>query len=299
MTTDQLSLSSSPLPFRLARAFWLQYNVILLFGAVAFSLALRTQWPLAIGAVVELAWLVIASRSPGLQRWMAPFFEDDLELVPESGPMWNPPSAVRGLSRTLPGAHIPALGMASGEDQRLLALRRTHQEIRAAELDSAGMSLAELEATRDRLDDLLRTFERLSVSQQKLVRFFQSASGETLASEVAKATAALATEKDATMRMALRQTLGLAQRRVQQREQMSSTLRAVELQMATIERSFAYITASVLRLGSARELKAELDAIASQVVSVDSLEADVRAVLPHSVREPLSGPTIPIVLDSE
>ena len=46
------------------RAFFLQYNLILLFGAGAFAAASASWAPLAMGAALELLWLLSAPWFP-------------------------------------------------------------------------------------------------------------------------------------------------------------------------------------------------------------------------------------------
>ena len=53
------------------RAFWNQYNFILLGAAGLFSIATFTWIPLVLGAGVEALWLVLGADSSPFKRWVA------------------------------------------------------------------------------------------------------------------------------------------------------------------------------------------------------------------------------------
>src|SRR3954463_6914168 len=55
---------------RLYLAVGLQYNVILLVGAVSFSLALASPRPVQAAAAAEVLWLLIAVAFPGVSRFI-------------------------------------------------------------------------------------------------------------------------------------------------------------------------------------------------------------------------------------
>jgi hypothetical protein len=137
-----------------------------------------------------------------------------------------------------------------------------------------GVSPAELRTTVGQLEEVLRSFLRLAAVHQRLSQFLQGMPASDLEREAVRLAEAFTREKDLAVRLALRQSLGLQRRRVQQREQTANTERAVDLQMMAIEQSFLYLESHVLGLGSARELKAEIDAFIKQVSSVDNLEAE-------------------------
>src|SRR5882757_2772969 len=55
---------------RLSLAFWLQYNVILLFGSICFALALASALPAVVGAGAEFLWLLVATAFPAISGWI-------------------------------------------------------------------------------------------------------------------------------------------------------------------------------------------------------------------------------------
>src|SRR5688500_12969254 len=64
-----LTAPPSERPSYAARAFFLQYNLILLGGSALFSLAAASPWPLAIGFGAEFLWLAIGSNLGAVRRW--------------------------------------------------------------------------------------------------------------------------------------------------------------------------------------------------------------------------------------
>src|SRR5262245_27202294 len=65
-----LAADGSKKPSLFQRAFWNQYNFIMLGAAGLFSVATFTWIPLLIGAGVEVLWLVLGSDSAPFKRWV-------------------------------------------------------------------------------------------------------------------------------------------------------------------------------------------------------------------------------------
>src|SRR5689334_305310 len=88
--TDVATLDDAPLrPSYLARAFFLQYNLILLGGAGLFSLAAASPLPLAAGAGAELVWLLVGANLGGVRRWLD---RRDAAAEPEAAPLATEPA---------------------------------------------------------------------------------------------------------------------------------------------------------------------------------------------------------------
>src|SRR3954470_16618575 len=58
-------------PSLVHRAFWNQYNFILLGAAGLFSIATFTWIPLLLGGGIEALWLVLGADSTPFKRWVA------------------------------------------------------------------------------------------------------------------------------------------------------------------------------------------------------------------------------------
>src|SRR5262245_52855818 len=52
------------------RAFWNQYNLILIGGAGLFALATFSWLPLLVGAGAEALWMVLGADSGPFRRWV-------------------------------------------------------------------------------------------------------------------------------------------------------------------------------------------------------------------------------------
>jgi hypothetical protein len=169
--------------------------------------------------------------------------------------------------------------------ERFATLLRCGDEIRRAKLDMTGVSAAELRTTLAHLNTVKVSFVRLAGVHGRVSRFLSSTPVIDIEREQGRLREALAREKDLSVRMALRQSLAVVQRRMDHRAQLTNTLRAVELKMAAIEQSFVYLALQVAGLGSALELKTEVDAVVSNFSSVDTLEAlekEAGAALVHA-----------------
>jgi hypothetical protein len=238
---------------RLALAFGLQYNLILFFGALLYSVSLASWVPATAAAAGELVWLIIGAF-PATGRWLEKARQERAARASVSEG-----SALQSLAPQYGARYEP--------------LARVAAQARLMQLDMTGMSQVELMTTLSHLDEAHRSFLRLSSLHQRLSQFLQSVPSTDLEGEAARLTEIYAREKDLAVRMAIRQSLSLVQRRRQHRELTVNMLRAVELRMAAVEQSFGYIDSQVLPLGSALELKAEVEALVARVSSVDALEA--------------------------
>jgi hypothetical protein len=236
----------------LALAFGFQYNVILFFGLLLFSLSLASWVPAAGAAAAEVVWLFVGAF-PATAEWIDRGRRRREARLPTPNPA------------------LPSLAPAYAA--RCEALARVASQARLAPLDATGMTAAELTTTLAHLDDAHRSFLRLAGLHQRLSQFLHGTPSSDLDRDAARLHEDYAREKDLAVRMAIRQSLNLIQRRRQHRQLTVNMLRAVELRVAAVEQSFAYIETQVLPLGSALELKAEVEALIARVSSVDALEA--------------------------
>lgn len=238
-----------------------QYNWIALGGAVLFSVAFASLLPLGVALTAEALWLLTAPRLPAFRRWV----EAQSERAEAAAERDAVLSTLAGLE--------PVYG------NRYSALSRAIQEIEQLYARQPGVSRGELDAASEQLQRLSRSFLDFSRIHQRLSRFLTETPGSELEREVQTLSRSLQGEKDLGVRFTVRQALTLAQRRLQQLEQIKSTRRAVDVRLETIEKSFAYIESRVLGLGGVRDLGAEIDAIAAQVGSVAEIEAATHAAM--------------------
>ena len=248
----------------LSRVFFIQYNVILLGGAALFSLASASLVPLLVGLSLEVLYLGIGTNSPALRRHL-----DARDAPPAPAPV-----VVHEVSRA---PAPPALDHAYLARVRLLEkalaeIRRLGSNLEPSRLQHAGASL----------DTLAQAFASHCESHQRLSKYVASTPEAALRAELDKLKQGLATEKDPTLRMAIRQSMVLAQRRIDQRAQADASLRAAGVRLETFERAVASLLNRGRTLGLNQELVADLDALRHEVVS-EALDEPAR---PRSVPPP-------------
>ena len=79
-------------------------------------------------------------------------------------------------------------------------------------------------------------------------------------------------ETDHRVQASLKQSLSLAQKRLQKQQQIEGACKALAVQMGTVEKSFDYLKSHILGIGTHQELSAALDDLVSGVASVSELD---------------------------
>jgi hypothetical protein len=241
-------------------AFRNQYNVIALLGAGGLSLALWSWIPAAAGVVGEMLWLVVAPSTKPFQRWAVAQAAGERQNQRQA----QTAQAARKLDDAYTG-RVNQLGQVIDEIRRLAA--------------DAGMNPAVFDRGGDRLQALVATFIQMAMLHQRLVRFLGSSQTSNLEEEVARLGHQMTTEKDAGVRLTMRQTLTVAQRRLKQHEQIDGTRRALEAKMQTMEMSLDYLRSQIFAGGAEADLENQLDELAATVSFLPDLEAEATATI--------------------
>jgi hypothetical protein len=249
---NSLSLDN---PRYVRAAFTHQYNLILLAGALLFSLAFASWIPLAMGAVAEALWLLTGPRTESFRRSI------DQDVV-RSAVMRNSVILQQGAESLHPGYA-----------SRISQLESEAQEIQHLVSAWPGSADQQREVT-ERLEPLLRLFLDLAGSYERLSRFVATTPKADLESEIQALTHSLGNETDFEVRVSMRRALSLAERRIRQLESIETTGRAVEMRMQTIEKSFSYIKSCAVTLTSWDQLYAEIDGITAQLRSSATAESE-------------------------
>ena len=242
-----------------ARAFADQHNLVLLGGAALFSLASASWKPLAAGAALEILWLAVAPFLPAYRRHV-----DAASSAVSSGG----------------GAAEPSPGGRSFE-LRLRKLEGAIRDIASLGKESAKSNGAE--ALGDLLGDLEAlgpAFSRLHGLRQRWQRFLSDTSREALAAEATRLLQESSAEKDLGVRLTLRQAATLAQRRVEQYDQIATMSRTAQVRLDLMESSVAHVRARALSLASPAELSAEVRGLLAQITSIAALEREASDVIP-------------------
>jgi hypothetical protein len=254
-------------------AFANQYNLILLGGAVAFSAALLTPWPLVAAGLGELLWLTIGASSASFRQYAERHKQqeerhrrevDDASVVKALEPMY--------------GTRVKTLH-AMAEEIRRLSRERGFD----ARLFESGRDPSE-----DKLGVLIGSFVKMALLHQRLSRFVADGSPGHLEEEIVRLGQALADEKDPAVRLSLRQALTLGQRRLKQHEQIESQRRALGVKMGTLEMSFDYLRSHVFSGSPPQELAAELQELVAGASFLSAAEAEANASLARLTSTPIT-----------
>jgi hypothetical protein len=248
-----------------------QYNVIAMVGAAGLSLALESFIPAAVAVVGEALWLVVAGQTSGYRRWAG----EQAAGARRTQQAADTAQATRRLDDAYT-ARVNQIGRVVDEIRRLAAER--------------GMDPLVFERGGDRLQGLVQTFIQMSALHQRLIRFLSGSPTGNLDEEVARLSKEMTAEKDAGVRLTLRQTLTVAQRRQKQHEQIEGTRRALEAKMRTLEMSMDYLRSQVFAGGSEGDLENQLEELAATVSFLPDLEAEANSTI-ASARSTTAHPT--------
>lgn len=243
------------------RAFFNQYNFIMLGGAALFSAVSGSLVPAVIGAGAEVLWLVLGADSGPFRRWVAK--QETLEAKQKSE---------REIAATL-----KSLGDIYVD--RFARLRRTGDEIKELAKENKGLETALVKDEMAKLEELEASFLKMAASHQRLNRFLQEQSIMGIERDVARANHALKSEADPRLQQSLRQSLTLAQKRLRQHQQIESAYKALTVEMETLEKAFAYLKSHILGIGTREELAAELDNLVTGVATLAELDASTDDLL--------------------
>lgn len=235
-----------------------QYNVIALLGAAGLSLALESWVPIALALAGEVIWILVAPRTAAFRHWA----EQQADGQKRSQRAVENAQATRRLDDVYT-ARVNHLGRLIEEMRHLAAERGMDQSV----FDRGG----------DRLQALVQNFIHMATLHQRLVRFLGGAHASNLEEEVGRLGRDMAAEKDAGVRLTLRQTLTVAQRSLKQHEQIEGTRRALEAKMQTLEMSLDYLRSQVFAGGTEADLENQLDELAATVSFLPDLEAEATA----------------------
>jgi hypothetical protein len=237
-------------PSYAARAFTLQYNLIVLGGAALTSLAAASSLPLLSAVGAEVVWLLVGSNLGAIRRWL-----DRREVFV------TPPPAAPGEPE--PGPK-PSVALEREYQQRLATLDRVLSELRSLAGSHADPVY---QRTIAKLDVIHAEFRATCEAHQGVVHFMAATSESELTHEVEQLQQTILAEKDLTLKLTLRQALVLAKRRIDQRQAMQTELSALALKLGTVERAVAHLFTQGRALGGTAKLAAEIEAVVATLSS--------------------------------
>jgi hypothetical protein len=246
-------------PYR--RAFFNQYNAILLGAAGLFALATFSWLPLLVGAGVEALWMTFVPDSGFFRRWMGmqKSRETQEELKRETE------TILQQLDRSYA--------------ERFLDLQQVADEVQTLAKENQSLETRLVEDELQKIGRVLFSFLRMARAHQRLAHFLAESTESEIKSDIGECTASLRREKDPRVQASLRQALALAEKRLRQHEKIGNSAKALAVQMETLEKAMGYLKSHVVAIGSHEELASELDGLVLGVDSVEQLEAETGSAL--------------------
>jgi hypothetical protein len=239
------------------RAFFNQYNYILLGSSALFSIATQSWLPAVVGAGAEVLWMVLGVDTRRFRRWVASqeAKEEQQRLIHERA----------ALASALEDRYV----------ERYQALREMAAEIRKLAEENQGLETALIQDEMAKLDQLLDSFLKMATAHQRLSNYLAENPSAEVERDIAKGQRAIRQEEDPRVQASLKQSIALAQKRLGKHEQIEGAWKALSVQMDTLEKSFDYLKSHILGIGTREELAAALDDLVAGVSTVTDLDASV------------------------
>lgn len=248
-----------------SRAFWNQYNLILLGGAALFSLTTFSWIPLLLGAGAEALWMVLGADSSLFRRWAAIQEGKEAREALEQ-------RTTKALT-TLEQSYVT----------RFHELAELAQEIEKQAKENDSLETSMIQGEMDKLGQLLHSFMDMAVLHQRFSHHLAENDYREIRRDIESCERALRDEGDTEVASGLRQSLELARKRMKQHERIEATHRLLGVKMDTLEKSFRYLQSHILSISKPEELSAELDGLIVGVESVEELNQEMQAMsLPAS-----------------
>jgi hypothetical protein len=232
------------------RAFYNQYNYILMGGAALFSIATFTWIPLMLGAGIEALWLFLGSDSSPFKRWVT--IQESLEER----------------ERLKLRAQEALKTLEPGYLQRFRGLEQCSERIQKLAEDNPSLETSLVQAEMDKLGKLLHSFLEMAVTHQRLGHYLIDNDETELRRDIEATDRALKHEQNAAVISGLKQGLALAQKRLKQHQGIEANWRALGVKMDTLDKSFRYLESHVVAISERAQLAEEIDEL---IVGVDAV----------------------------
>ena len=240
----------------LHRAFWNQYNAILLGAAGLFSLATFTWIPLVLGAGAEALWLVLGADSSPFKRWVA--VQEGVE-------------AKERLKKDAESALATLEPTYRARFRDLLSCSTRVQSLAGA---NPCLEIKMIQGEMAKLGQLLHSFLQMALTHQRLGHYLIDNDENDLRRDIEAAERAQKLEQDPQVLAGLRQSLALAQKRLKQHQQIEANWRALGVKMDTLEKSFRYLESHVVAISEQQQLAQEIDDLVIGVDAANDLTGD-------------------------
>jgi len=243
------------------RAFWNQYNYILMGGAALFSLATFTWIPLMLGAGIEALWLFLGSDSTPFKRWVA---------IQESQ---------EERERLKLHAQEAIATLEPGYLQRFKSLEQCSERIQELAGNNPSLETKLIQGEMDKLGQLLHSFLDMATTHQRLGHYLIDNDENDLRRDIESTERALKNEQNSTVISGLKQSLLLAQKRLKQHQTIEANWRALGVKMDTLDKSFRYLESHVVAISERKQLSEEIDELILGVDAVSDLQNETSTTL--------------------
>lgn len=236
------------------RAFFNQYNGIMVGAAVLFGLATFSWLPLVVGAGLEVLWMTFVPDSGFFRRWVG--MQKSRETQEK----------IKRDTETI----LQQLDRSYAE--RFLELQQVADEILALAKENQSLEARLVEDELQKIGQVLFSFLRMARAHQRLAHFLAESPLGEIKADLAECTSELRAAKDPRVQASLKQALSLAEKRLRQHEQIGNSAKALAVQMETLEKAMAYLKSHIVAIGTHEELASELDGLVMGVDSVEQME---------------------------
>jgi hypothetical protein len=240
-----------------SRAFWNQYNLILLGGVGLFAVATWSWLPLLVGAGAEALWMTLGADSRLFRHWASK--QDKAE---QRKLLWDRSQAMLA---TLKPGYI----------ERYEELRDLAGEIDRLARENPSLEARLVQKEMDKLGQILQTFIEMAALHQRYGRFLVDNPERDMQRDIESAERALERESDREVKRGLQQSLALARKRLAQRGRIEATFRLLGVRMDTLEKSMRYLQSHIISIGRTEELSQEIQNLLAGVESVEALNLDI------------------------
>ncbi len=243
------------------RAFWNQYNLILLAGAGLFAITTWTWLPLLVGGGIEALWMTFGPDSRLFRRW----------VVKQEG---------KEKQEALKKAAAAALESLGGQYiDRFSELERTAEEVRTLAEENPSLETSLIQDELDKLGQMLHVFLQMAVSHQRLHVYLSENSEVDIRRDIAQCERALRSEESPQVQESLRQGLGLAEKRMRQHAHIESEYKSLSVRMDTLEKSMRYLKSHIVAISTREELSDEIGNLITGVGAAESISSETEDML--------------------
>lgn len=236
------------------RAFFNQYNGILLGATGLFALATFSWLPLVVGVGLEALWMTFVPDSSVFRRWVG---------------MQKSRETQEQITRD---TEIILQQLDDSYGQRFLGLQHIADEILTLAKENQSLEARLVEDELQKIGKVLFSFLRMARAHQRLAHYLSESPVGEIKADIAECTSELRAAKDPRVQASLKQALSLAEKRLRQHEQIGNSARALAVQMETLEKALAYLKSHIVAVGTHEELASELDGLVLGVDSVEQME---------------------------